>query len=450
MEELIIPLEIFGQQSFLNIYTQISLCFPLSDERDATAILDLLHEGRKRLAATFPWVAGQVVNEGATGEDTGLFSIKKFDEAPRLIVKNYRNDESVPAYEKMKAIDFPIQVLHESIFAPRSTLPGSSDPSLADVTPVFAIQANFLRGGLVLTFVGQHQTMDMGGQAQVIQLLAKACRNESFLPEEIVSGNRSRHDIVPFLDDSYVPGPEIADQIIKPSPKATPTRSVSSSWANLRFSGTSLHRLKSWASKDVASGFVSTDDALCALIWQTVTRCRQPRLEPETEITFARAVNVRSLLDIPQTYPGLLQAMTYSKQILEKLVEEPLGVVASRLRSALDPETSQLAYKTRAVATYLHRSRNKNITSVTASLKDASDVTLSSWAKFDFYNIDLGWPLGKTEAVRRPSFFPIEGLMYILPRKPDGEITVAMCLRDEDMERLKADKTFAEYATFVG
>jgi trichothecene 3-O-acetyltransferase len=55
--------------------------------------------------------------------------------------------------------------------------------------------------------------------------------------------------------------------------------------------------------------------------------------------------------------------------------------------------------------------------------------------------------LGKPEAVRRPQFEPVESLM---PRTLDGEIAVAICLRDKDMERLRAGEEFAKYGMYIG
>jgi hypothetical protein len=37
-----------------------------------------------------------------------------------------------------------------------------------------------------------------------------------------------------------------------------------------------------------------------------------------------------------------------------------------------------------------------------------------------------------------------------MPRALDGEITIAICLRDEDMERLRADEEFAKYGRYTG
>ena len=142
--------------------------------------------------------------------------------------------------------------------------------------------------------------------------------------------------------------------------------------------------------------------------------------------------------------------MTYNTSTLQKLVDEPLGAVASQLRSVLDPKTSNLAYNTSALATCLNRAPDKNIFSVTATLDLSLDIMLSSWAKLDCYELDFNLGLGKPEAVRRPQFEPVESLIYLMPRRPDGEITVGICLSDEDMERLRADEELGKYGTYIG
>ena len=58
--------------------------------------------------------------------------------------------------------------------------------------------------------------------------------------------------------------------------------------------------------------------------------------------------------------------------------------------------------------------------------------------------------IGKPEAVRKPQFVPVEGLILFMPKALDGEISVAICLRDEDMKRLRADQEFAKYGKYIG
>lgn len=52
--------------------------------------------------------------------------------------------------------------------------------------------------------------------------------------------------------------------------------------------------------------------------------------------------------------------------------------------------------------------------------------------------------------MRRPGFVPVEGLIYIMPRSPRGEMVVALCLRDDDWESLNADEGWTKYATYIG
>lgn len=454
-------LDVLGQQPSLDIYTQICLCFPVADATTYPAIIKTLTNGLERLSASFPWVAGQVVNEGSGKGNTGMFKIKPLGKSPHMLVKDLGHDPSIPTMDALRQANFPFRMLDESIIAPRNTLPGSSGEPASELKPVFLLQANFITGGLLLTFVGQHNTMDMTGQGQIIHLLSKACHNEQFTSDELSIGNHARSNTIPLLDSSYRQGSELNYQLLKPPPSLPVSNSTEEhpgtlnppncTWAYFTFSSTSLTSLKSLATKNLTltSGYISTDDVLSAFIWQSIIRARLPRLQSTAESTFARAVDVRRYVGIPQTYPGLMQNMTYHKYKIQKLVEEPLGGVASELRSAVDPKTSNLGYHTRALATFLSRSPDKNIISFTATLDLSADIMLSSWAKVNCYELDFNLGLGKPEAVRRPQFVPVESLIYFMPKRLDGEIAVGICLRDEDMERLRTDDEFVKYGTYI-
>lgn len=455
-------IDVLGQQPLLKIYTQICFCFSIPDAASHPAIINTLTKGLKRLLAGFPWLAGEVVNEGASEGNTGTFKIKPLEKTPQMVVKDLTHDSSAPLMDELRRANFPFSMLDEAVVAPRRTLPGGPEESESDTAPVFLLQANFIAGGLLLTFVGQHNTMDMTGQGQIIDLFSKACRKGQFTSEELSSGNLARRNLVPLLDEFDRQDSELARQIVKPTPSRTvpgdtdslPAAPLSSecSWSYFSFHPTSLTALKALATSTITtgSGYVSTDDTLSAFIWQSVIRARLPRLSATAESTIARAVDVRKYLDIPQTYPGLAQNMTYHTYRPKKLVEEPLGRVASQLRSALDPKKSNLGHHTRALATFLERTPDKNIISFTASLDLSVDIMLSSWARLDCYELDFALGLGKPEAVRRPRFDPVESLVYLMPKTQDGEIAVAICLRDEDLERLRADETFAKYGRYIG
>jgi len=78
------------------------------------------------------------------------------------------------------------------------------------------------------------------------------------------------------------------------------------------------------------------------------------------------------------------------------------------------------------------------------------DVRLSSWAKENCYDLDFGF--GKPTAVRRPQFAEgsREGLVYFLPKTLEGGIFVGVCLRNDDLEKLRRDEEFARFGSYVG
>ncbi|KAG0259081.1 hypothetical protein DFQ27_004241 [Actinomortierella ambigua] len=473
-------LDIVGQQPLLNLYTQLTLAYPIdNDESALPTIIATLQGGLDRLFKGFPWLAGQVVQFGASESSSGIFKIVPFQEQEQhaaLVIKDLRHDPAIPAFASLRDAKFPYSaaILDEGYLAPRRTLPG--DPNEPSSRPTLLVQATFIQGGLLLTIVTHHMTMDMVGQGQVMSLLSKACLNEPFTDEELSIGNMPRGQLIPFLDsiDMAAFAHQIAKPAISPSSSAStnndaPPSPPKCTWAYFSFDAPSLAALKADASQTVPSGFVSTDDALSALIWQATMRARLPRLGSCTttttssltnttdnnnnnnnKVTFARAVDVRQLMGLPTTYPGVVQTMAYTTATTaQEVVEQPLGVLAWKLRSSLDGK--QLAHQTQGFATLLHEAEDKSQLSLTATMDASKDISFSSWAKVEqCHRLTFGMGLGRPVAVRRPKLPPFESLMYLMPRTVEGEIAAAICLRDEEMDCLKADSELLKYGQYIG
>lgn len=75
----------------------------------------------------------------------------------------------------------------------------------------------------------------------------------------------------------------------------------------------------------------------------------------------------------------------------------------------------------------------------------ARDIMISSWSRVDGYNMDFGLGV-KPTCVKRPSFNPVPGLVFMMPKRGDGEISVAVCLHGGDMDNLKKDGDWTRYA----
>lgn len=478
MAALDMSLDIMGEQPALfKLYTQLCFIYATQDSTLQSEIVKTLESGLVRLCESFPWVAGQVVNTNPDLTGSPTYRLQSFKRIPTLVIKDYTGEKNVPTLDTLKDAEYPMAMLHESTWAPCPTLatlgfdPTQPSGDALDPAPVLLLQASFIRGGLVLCINMQHNVADMSGQESVIRLLSKACSGEDFTHEETKIGNAEREGLISLInEEGWKPGTELEQQLFSPqkpassATQAPPTKITTPdppappkcTWAYFSFGPSSLRQLKHLATQTLPEwfkGYVTTDDAVTACIYQSVLRARFRRLshDPDCEVTIARAVDARRYLNVPATYPGILQNMAYTSYPLSRLLSMRLGEVAADMRQQVDPKKSNLAYATRSLITFLSQApEHRSKVSFSANLKLDSDVMLSSWSKVDAYSFDFGLGLGQPEAVRRPGFLPVESLFYLMPKAKDGEIAAALCLRDEDMESLRNDEQFARFSRYIG
>ncbi len=449
--------DVLGQLA-QKLYTPICLCFPLQDASSQPQIIDTLTKGLERLSISFPWLAGQVISQGRAEGNTGRPKIIPLDKTSRLIVKDLTHDSTVPSMDALRKANFPFSMLEGTVLTSLKGAPTSYGESEEDLAPVFFLQANFINGGLLLSFAGEHSIMDGQGLGQVIRIFSKACHNEPFTDEELLQGNRARDNIIPLLDQTtYKPGPELDHLLVKPSATISPAWNkppAKCTWAYFHFPSSSLSKLKSLASSSSSISenptvpYTTTNDALSAFIWQCTSRIRSARLPPQTTSTFARAVDVRPCLSIPPSYLGNMSNHTYNTIPLSSVLSTSLGSLASSLRLALNP--SDLSFAIRSLATHISLTSDKSSIRYGADIDLSTDIFFSSWAKLPCYNLDFNLGLGFPESVRRPRFDVVEGLMYLMPVDSNRGIDAAICLRDEDFEGLRVDREFGEYAEWIG
>lgn len=418
------PLDVFGQQPGLNrLYTQLCLCFALDDSRRNDAV-QTLEAGLGRLTESIPWLTGRVLHE----EDTKRYMIRARHDRNQdgLYVRN--RSDTLPSMDELRSAGFPAYTLDEERLACRRSIRVRPDSPAT----VFLVQANFVKGGLLLTICALHSCMDMAGQGYITSLFAQACRGDEFTTEQVQAANLRGDGVIPMASSEEVAG-HTSRPIEGAAAKQTPARSsetVDAIWSYVIFSGSELAELKAAAMEDLTTEFVSTDDCLSASLWQSITRARLARFsDTNTETIFTRTVDARKAAGISPTYTGNAAVKSACSMSMDEIVTSSLGAIASKLREGLKEIGSQL----RTEATLLKEGKPTSKPSVEPS----TGVNLSSWAKENAYDLDFGPLLRKPEAVRRPTFPAWESLVYLMPKKADGEIAAAVCLREEDMKRLK-------------
>jgi hypothetical protein len=224
------------------------------------------------------------------------------------------------------------------------------------------------------------------------------------------------------------------------------------SYKSYSFPKAAVDTIVAEARATLTSGYISTDDVLSAFVWQSVSRARRKRLSPDVVTTLARSVNARRYLGIHEAYPGVVVNTAYSKLVVQDLIDMPLGSVAVKLREKVDPTTSNFGHYTRAVATLLSRSADKNVLRIIARLNFSTDLILTSGASIsESLPLDFGLGLGSPVAVRVPCPSPLglQSMVGFMPKSAQGDWTVGMCLRDDDLEHLETDASFLRYTACI-
>lgn len=445
--------DVMGQLMFLKTYTQIVFGFPTPETLSDEVITKDLEAAAKELTDAFPWLSGHVIREGAGPGKTGVAKIVPYAPGSRLtpvVTKDCR--KLCPSFQSIVDAGAPMSMLDGEILSSRDGIPYGYDESI-EPAPVLLIQANFIEGGVLVTFAGQHNILDMNGLAQLIRLFARVSHGESLTQLELEQGNRDRRNVIRLLNPDE---PKTDLTPFRVQKKTSDPDSASSpppeyKWVYFHFPGSNLAELKRVAS--TPGSWVSTDDALSALVCQRITAVRVQRLgsgPPGATATFCRAINSRRYLEtpVPPEYMGhMVYCIDQTLPLNDAAGAMDLSVLAGKFR---DDINNLQPVAIHSFATAVAESEDKGALVYGALLEPSKyDVMFSSWAGQGLYQQSFG-KLGKPSIAKRHKFKPMEGLIYFMPRTDAGDIDVAVCLRVEDIDRLKVDGVLTTYGKYVG
>ena len=451
-EVLLGPLDELPQ---LRTYTTLILGFPIEGTVKQVEIIERLQAAIDTLVDHFPFLAGHTTLQDMN-EDT-LNATRYVPGYKGYQVRVTLNDvsELFPSYETIRKARAPTAVLDGAIVGEGEGYPSKRTGTILD--PCFRLRANFVDGGLLLTFALIHVIGDGNSLGQIIKLFATACRGDKILDADIKAGNVDRRGSLPTLQP-HEHRLDHSNMIVKTAADgghhATPDRSNASPmrWAYHHISQEKLVELKAEASglayPDRNRLFVSTNDAVTALAWQAITKARLPRLQSTGQTSLLRAINSRRKLNPPlaaETIQNVI-TMTYTAFSIEEVATKlPLSTLAIQLRKELVAIDD---HHVRSVMAFIRSIKNKSSVEFGADVSP-NDIVVSSFAKFPIWG-DFGPLLGKPEFARRPILTPMDGMVYIMPREPDGSLDLAISIREDDMERMRVDEKWKYYTEYIG
>lgn len=439
-------LSVLDQLPFMRTYTQMLLCFPIEQESHRSKVIQLLRQASRDLVEAIPILAGQVQNHKDPNVPTsGTLRVVPYHHPESSNVRVKVLDDFVP-YDQLREAQAPATMLDQAKLAPMKGLPNRYADS--DVAPVFIIQANFIPGGLILCFTGMHSVMDATGLGQLLKLFATLCRGEELSASDLAAANLDRAK----LDFALKPGqtpmkhPELAQKPDE-AQKDDAMKAPASVWSYLHIPASRLIELKHEGSRDLTSkpSWVSTNDVVTTWLWRAVTRARSVNIDMSKDSILSRAISGRRRLEPPMpNYLGNIVTCPKHRLAIKDLTEDSLSKVTQSVRETTNSINDHYV---RSMATLIASEPDKNKLTFGFEAPDR-DLMVSSWAAVPAYE-DFGNVLGRADFVRRPTV-PWSSIIYIMPKRPDGSLDIAVALSEDDMLRLKSDEQVTAVATYIG
>ncbi|KAK2030830.1 hypothetical protein LX32DRAFT_672100 [Colletotrichum zoysiae] len=221
------------------------------------------------------------------------------------------------------------------------------------------------------------------------------------------------------------------------------------------FSPESLARLKSEASSTNATEptkqtWISTNDALSALLWRTVVAVQSPpeTVEGDPVSVFNVAIDGRLRTDPPvhpDTLGCFLGYVAPSIPVRKMLGSASLADLAILIRQALVRAGNQFVDD---VAALVDRVEDVDRVVPTAFLDVPGNHCIqTSWVNFALYDVQWGPALGdKIQAVRAQHVGVINGLQVVMPILPDGAMEILVGVEKDCLEKLLHEPLWMRFA----
>ncbi|OJJ42356.1 hypothetical protein ASPZODRAFT_77072 [Penicilliopsis zonata CBS 506.65] len=419
----------------------------------------VLQAGYDVLIARLPVVGCGAVPDTECGQK-GVMKFERHDENTVITVKDLR--DSFYPYSELKARSFPVAALDADTLCCRAVWPSAGEQQL----PISLVQANFIPGGLILTWCILHMAGDSVSFNTWLNVWAEGCRlaQGEDIPDPIQLPDAIWTDRKQVTRPSGRNHGRVEDHpeytLLPFTPTEAPPKMISPNHRGQVFylSPESLAMLKADASPANATTpsdqtWVSTNDAVSALLWRTVMAVQSPleTLQDKNPVSvFNIAIDGRRRTHPPvhrDTLGCFLEYIAVSCPIRDMLASLSLADLAIKIRQAVLRADKHF---TDDVVTLVDRLEDVDRLVPTAFLDvPGFNCVQSSWAAFDVYTAHWGQMLGRIEAVRVPHVGCINGLQLVLPPLPDGGMEVMVGVEETCLGRLKSDPFFSKYAALI-
>ncbi|ATZ57978.1 hypothetical protein BCIN_15g04760 [Botrytis cinerea B05.10] len=416
------------------------------------AVIQTLQDSLSKTISAFPILSASVGPSQALNCQKGSLAVQ----APYFSVNDILSVKDLSSkydFQSIQANEFPTDAVDGDV------LPDF----VRNNAKVFLAQANIIRGGIILVCAVHHCVMDEAGIFNVLKLWSTFCHGgngHELVTEEWIDNSALLQGEGTGRLEDY---PEY--KLLPEDLSSTPYVSTSSDVAGTGvffFSDDSLRRLKELAnegSNDLS--WVSTNDALVALIWSRITSARlatSNSVDLYTPSLLVMTVNGRNRIQpaMSPTFTGNVVLISKSISTFSDLISSSsnttkIGAIARIVRQSVrDVDEARV----RDVIKVIQKVSDLNRLEPSGYQSYQRNVGCSSWSGQPYYGLDWGNNLGGKCKRFRWRSLKTDGVFVIFPRIPavegeqaeEGGLEICMGLRRECLQALREDKVFGQFA----
>ncbi|PTB66756.1 putative enoyl-CoA hydratase/isomerase family protein [Trichoderma citrinoviride] len=400
------------------------LCFALPDNADKEQIIDQLHIALHYTVQQIPFLAGSLVPRVEDeGKRPWLRTISSAGAAYLDVVE---------LSDQLSFSFFAESNFDQQLFDADQLC---SLPQVAYVQEepvnVCRFQATFIEGGLLLAIQILHTVVDGRGVTDCIRIFADNFRRAQ---SGAIGHPLETATSVYSLDRSALLSADgaVGDEEKHPAFTTSPLVSgkfigVENGCHTFHMSAKALEALKKAATPQPGAEdatWISTGDAIAALIWRSVmlARLRAGLLPADATVVMTQPLDVRAMLGLPEPYFGNAFYITRPSLPLSALAdpEDGLRTAAKALRTDIKSMTGD---KFRDFLGLAERSALAEPIRL-STMGDAATtaITYSSHFAFNVHELDFGPAFGdgRVKAFRHPARGTMPGAVIVMPKLQDG------------------------------
>ncbi|KAM0718224.1 hypothetical protein Q7P37_006556 [Cladosporium fusiforme] len=470
------------------LYCRRILCFELPSESSHVKAIETIKRGLQSLVDGTPELGGQtVVLPAMNGSKVPWKAIHPY-KGVEFVVKDLT--ETFHSYHELEEMGFPITAFKDQLLIP---VPVTIQP---DPNAEMLVQANLIKGGLLLSVCLGHNFTDGNGMNAIMIALGEQCRlaaqtNDALPPRKMktdrmalleAKGSKTDlkdHPAYGYLEGAFVPHVAPAElddgatatkesqqrpdneavteeEIEQQAEKLTTADSseppqLQVQTRTFRISATASSSLRSFASDGAEN--ISTHDAIAALMWRTliVARHKAGRLDENKISTYTIPHNARRYLGLPKDWVGnCCYFICASFPVSEIIAPNSLPRLASAIRAALNAVNSDVV----GGLMQLRKSCTYDVT--WAPLFEANEpwtLMMTSFYHSGLCGIDCGDALGKVKHFTTSDEGAMGGFRntaFVGPKLFGGGIDASMGLDQELYELVMGDSLWQEYMVELG